>query len=82
MRRVIVGGMLALAVSVWLTPANATSGGVNRPCGAQTGTLKCACYFQCKRAPLPESCGRFGCRYKPIAACMAKCVAAKEAAQH
>jgi hypothetical protein len=79
--------ILALAVSASLTTANAMPGSGNRPCGwpdsgAQTGTLKCACYFQCKRAPLPEGCGRFGCHYKPIAACMAKCVAAKEAARH
>ena len=79
MRLLIAGGMLALAVSASQTAANADRGG-NRPC--PPGLLKCACYFQCYRAdgeggPTPNY-------YKPspaIAACMEKCVKAKEAAQ-
>jgi hypothetical protein len=98
MRLLIVGGMLALAVSASLTPANATSGRGNVPCWlseyssrivAGDGDYRsCACLAQCrgyaKRSP---ETGHYGVRIgygqpsPDIPACVAKCVAAKKAAQ-
>jgi hypothetical protein len=73
--------MLALAVSASLTPASALTGGGNRPCGP--GLSKCACYFQCyhaigERGPFPD----YNKPSPAVAACEAKCMAAKKAAQH
>jgi hypothetical protein len=79
MRLVIVGGMLALAVSVSLTAANGAADkyGTERQ-GAKTkscfGVLRCNCRVQCGDIPV-------GKPSPAIAACMEKCVKAKEAAQ-
>jgi hypothetical protein len=72
--------MLVLAVSASLTPANAITGGGRRPCflseySSRTALddASCACRSQCKGYGRPSP---------DIAACVAKCAAAKKAAQH
>jgi hypothetical protein len=74
----IVAGILALAVSASLTPANAAG-----PVG-YCGNLRCACQFQCRvefwnTEKLWDRANRHS---RPLTqACIDKCVAAKEAAR-
>ena len=83
MRLVIVGGIVALAVSASLTPANAGGGG-NRPCHAGRIALDewpCVCVSWCKGYGDPSRPYGNGKPWRDVVACAVKCDAAKKAAR-
>jgi hypothetical protein len=86
--RLVVSGILALAVSASLTPANATSGGGNRPCFLSAYSSRIAfnewpchaCVSQCRGYGKPSPANGYGKPSSDIFACVTKCTAAKRAA--
>jgi hypothetical protein len=88
MRPLIVAGMLALAISASLTPANAHGGSFTPFCGPPRTHSGVNCTGKCTTELWSSARLWDGTRNPPgscpalLEACVAKCVAAKTATQH